>query len=104
MAKELTDGNFQSEVLESSSLSVVKFGAAWCGPCRALKPVIEALSKEYADVVIGDVDVDSNPNLSMNYGITSIPAVLFIKGGEVVDKVVGAQSKANYVKKIEEYK
>jgi thioredoxin 1 len=104
MAKEFTDSNFQNEVLTSNRLSVIDFWAEWCGPCRAIGPVIEELSKEYdGKVNIGKVNVDVNPQLSMNYGITSIPAILFIKGGQVVDKLVGAQPKGNFVKKIESH-
>jgi thioredoxin 1 len=102
MALELTDANFQEKVLSSDKLTVIDFWAEWCGPCRAIGPVIEELSKEYTDRVnVGKVNVDHNPQLSMNYGITSIPAILFIKGGKVVDKLVGAQPKSNFVKKIE---
>ncbi|HET9055330.1 MAG TPA: thioredoxin [Chitinophagaceae bacterium] len=102
MALEFTDSNFQTEVLSSEKLSVIDFWAEWCGPCRAIGPVIEELSKEYnGKVNIGKVNVDQNPQLSINYGITSIPAILFVKGGKVVDKLVGAQPKANFVKKIE---
>ncbi len=105
MALEFTDANFKSEVLDSDKLSVVDFWAEWCGPCRAIGPVIEELSKDYAGTVkIGKVNVDHNPQISMNYGITSIPAILFIKGGQVVDKLVGAQPKANFVKKIDALK
>ncbi len=105
MALEFTDANFKTEVLESDKLSVVDFWAEWCGPCRAIGPVIEELSKEYADTVkVGKVNVDHNPEVSMSYGITSIPAILFVKNGEVVDKLVGAQPKANFVKKIEAHK
>jgi thioredoxin 1 len=102
MAREYNDANFQAEVLDSDKLSVVDFWAEWCGPCRAIGPVVEELSKEYdGRVNVGKVNVDHNPQLSMNYGITSIPAILFIKGGKVVDKLVGAQPKGNFVKKIE---
>jgi thioredoxin 1 len=104
MALEFTDANFKNEVLESDKLSVIDFWAEWCGPCRAIGPVIEDLSKEYAGKVkVGKVNVDHNPSVSMNYGITSIPAILFVKGGQVVDKLVGAQPKANFVKKIEQH-
>ena len=105
MAHEFTDANFKTDVLASDKLSVIDFWAEWCGPCRAIGPVIEELAKEYAGKVnVGKVNVDHNPQISMNYGITSIPAILFVKGGQVVDKLVGAQPKANFVKKIEQHK
>ncbi|GDX44537.1 MAG: thioredoxin [Bacteroidota bacterium] len=102
MAKEFTDSNFQAEVMDSDKLTMIDFWAEWCGPCRAIGPVIEELSKEWEGKVnVGKVNVDHNPQLSMNYGITSIPAILFIKNGQVVDKLVGAQPKGNFVRKIE---
>jgi thioredoxin 1 len=105
MTKEFTDSNFQSEVITSDKLTVIDFWAEWCGPCRAIGPIIEDLSKEYdGKVNVGKVNVDNNPQISMNYGITSIPAILFIKNGQVVDKLVGAQPKSNFVKKIESHK
>jgi thioredoxin 1 len=104
MAKEFTDGNFQNEVLSADKLTVVDFWAEWCGPCRAIGPVIESLAKEYdGKINVGKVNVDVNPAVSMNYGITSIPAILFFKNGQVVDKLVGAQPKGNFVKKIESH-
>ena len=104
MAKEFTDANFKSDVLESDKLTVIDFWAEWCGPCRAIGPDIEELAKDYEGKVnIGKVNVDNNPTLSNNFNITSIPAILFIKGGQVVDKLVGAQPKGNFVKKIEEH-
>ncbi|MBV7529485.1 thioredoxin [Chitinophaga sp. sic0106] len=102
MALEFTDANFETEVLNSDKLTVIDFWAEWCGPCRAIGPVIEELSKDYAGKVnIGKVNVDQNPQLSINYGITSIPAILFVKGGKVVDKQVGAVPKAVLDKKIQ---
>jgi len=102
MAVELTDTNFQTQVLESDKLTVVDFWAEWCGPCRAISPLIEELSKEYnGKINVGKLNVDHNPNVSINYGITSIPAILFIKGGKVVDKQIGAVPKSILEKKIQ---
>nr|WP_297820927.1 thioredoxin [Segetibacter sp.] len=104
MALEFTDANFQSTVLDSDKLTVIDFWAEWCGPCRAIGPVVEELSKEYSGRVnIGKVNVDQNPTLSVNYGITSIPAILFVKGGKVVDKQIGAVPKSVLDKKIQSH-
>jgi thioredoxin 1 len=104
MALEFTDANFQTTALESDKLTVVDFWAEWCGPCRAIGPVVEELAKEYnGKVNVGKVNVDHNPTLSMNYGITSIPAILFIKDGKVVDKQIGAVPKSVLNKKIQAY-
>jgi len=104
MAAVFTDSNFDTEVLQADKLSVIDFWAPWCGPCLALGPTIETLSKEYdGKVNIGKVNVDENPQLSINYGITSIPAVLFIKNGQVVDKQVGAAPKSVFEKKIQQH-
>ncbi len=101
MALEFTDSNFQTDVLDSDKLTIVDFWAEWCGPCRAIGPVIEELSKEYAGRVnVGKVNVDNNPDVSVKFGITSIPAILFIKGGQVVDKQIGAVPKSVLDKKI----
>jgi thioredoxin 1 len=102
MSLEFTDANFQTTVMESDKLTVIDFWAEWCGPCRAIGPVIEELATEYAGKVnIGKVNVDVNPTLSMNFGITSIPAILFVKGGQVVDKQIGAVPKSVLDKKIQ---
>lgn len=101
---EFTDANFQSKVLSSSKLSVVDFWAPWCGPCRAVGPVIEDLAKEYSGKVnIGKLNVDDNPNISEKYSIRSIPTLLFIKNGKVVDKLVGVYPKSKLEKKIKEH-
>ncbi|MDX1940721.1 MAG: thioredoxin [Saprospiraceae bacterium] len=102
MAFELTDANFQETALERDGLTVIDFWAEWCGPCRMVSPIVEELSKEYdGKVLVGKVDVDTNPEVSMKYGIRSIPTILFLKNGEVVDKHVGATSKQVLANKIE---
>lgn len=102
MAVEFTDANFQANVLESDKLTVVDFWAEWCGPCRAIGPVVEELSTQYAGKVnIGKLNVDNNANVSTNFGITSIPAILFFKNGQVVDKQIGAVPKSVIEKKIQ---
>lgn len=94
MAFEFLDSNFQETALDRKGLAVVDFWAEWCGPCRMVGPIIEELATEYdGKVMIGKVNVDENPEISMKYGIRSIPTILFIKDGEVVDKQVGATSK-----------
>ena len=104
MTLEFTDANFQQTVIESDKLSVIDFWAEWCGPCRAIGPVIEELAVQYEGKVnIGKVNVDVNPTLSTNFGITSIPAILFVKGGQVVDKQIGAVPKAVLDKKIQSH-
>ncbi len=102
MAKEITDKNFQETVMNSDKPVLLDFWAAWCGPCRMIAPAIEEMSTEYeGKAVIGKVDVDANPELSMQFGIRSIPTLLFVKDGKVVDQVIGVQSKAALSKRLD---
>lgn len=101
MALEITKENF-NEVIASDKLVLIDFWAEWCGPCRTITPIIEEMATEYADkAVITKCNVEDNDEITMKYGIRNIPTILFIKGGEVVDKQVGAASKEALVAKLE---
>ena len=96
----ITNDNFES-VMNSGKPVVLDFWATWCGPCKKIAPVIEELAEQYADqVIVGKVDVEENDEISFKYDIRNIPTVLFIKDGQVVDKIVGATAKAAYEEKI----
>ncbi len=102
MAFEFTDDNFQETALDTEGVAVIDFWAEWCGPCRLVGPVIEDLAKEYeGKALIGKVNVDVNRDISMKYSIRSIPTILFLKNGEVVDKHVGTATKAFLSEKID---
>ncbi len=95
MAFHFTDENFNQEALASTIPVLVDFYADWCGPCKMLAPVIETLATEYeGKIKIGKLNVDDAPNTAQNYGVMSIPTLLYIKNGEVVNKSVGVVSKA----------
>lgn len=97
MALEITDATYESVVKQSDKLVVIDFWAQWCGPCRQITPIIEELSTEYdGRAVIGKVNVDESNEITSKFSIRNIPTVLFLKNGEVVDKLVGAQSKSKF--------
>jgi thioredoxin 1 len=98
---EITDSNFQNEVLQSDMPVLLDFWAEWCGPCKMVSPVVEELAKEYdGKLKVGKVDVDSNQQTSMQYGIRSIPTLLIFKGGKVVDQLIGAVPKKMLAEKV----
>jgi len=103
MATQLTDSNFEAEVLRSDIPVLVDFWAPWCGPCRAIAPVIDELAQEYAgQVKIVKMNVDENPSTPGKYGIRAIPTLILFKGGEVVEQITGAVSKASLKQMINE--
>jgi len=98
----LTDSNFKKEVMESNLPVLVDFWAAWCGPCKIIAPAIEELAKEYElKIKIGKINVDETPNIAGQFGVMSIPTLMFFKNGKVMEQSVGALSKADIKKKIE---
>ncbi len=95
MAKNVSDSEFEQEVLQSDSPVVVDFWAEWCGPCKAMSPLVDELSQEMADKIkIVKVNIDENPEAPTKYGVRGIPTFMIFKGGEVADTHVGGMSKS----------
>jgi thioredoxin 1 len=102
MTIEITDENFEELVLKSDKPVLIDLWAEWCGPCRMVGPVVDQLSEDYEGrAICGKIDVDSNPNVSVEYGVRNIPTLLFFKNGELVDKQVGAVPKAVLATKLD---
>ncbi len=98
----ITDDNFEEEVLKSDKPVLIDFWATWCGPCRMIAPIVEEMATEYdGKAKIGKLDVDSNQQTSIKYGVRSIPTLLIFKNGEVKETIIGAVPKANLVAKLE---
>ena len=102
MATTFTDVNFEETAIQATIPVVVDFGAAWCGPCNAIAPIVDKLAEEYqGKILIGKVDVDACPEVSKRYKVRNIPTILFMKAGEVVEKHVGSITESDLRKKLE---
>ncbi|MEO8209760.1 MAG: thioredoxin [bacterium] len=101
---ELTDANFEQEVLKSDLPVLIDFWAVWCGPCKMIAPIVGELATEYeGKLKVGKLDIDNNQEVSIKYGIRSIPTLLIFKDGKIVDQIVGAVPKGSIVAKLEEH-
>ncbi|BDS49728.1 thioredoxin [Rhodoluna sp. KAS3] len=104
MAKDVTTASFQADVLSSSKPVLVDFWAEWCGPCRMVSPILDQIAEEYADKIeVVKVNVDDEPGLAQQYGITGIPALQVFKDGQVVKAMVGAKPKQILVNDLAEF-
>ncbi|WKZ72382.1 MAG: thioredoxin [Ignavibacteriaceae bacterium] len=101
---EINDSNFEEEVMKSPAPVLIDFWAVWCGPCRAIAPIVEQLAAEYdGKLKVGKLDVDHSPDLAVRFGVRSIPTLLLFKNGQVVDTIIGAVQKNVIVQKITPY-
>ncbi len=99
---QISDDTFEQEVLKSETPVVVDFWAAWCGPCKMIAPILEEIAQEYdGKLKVAKIDVDANTKVASQFKIMSIPSLLFFKGGELVEQIVGAMPKAQLLSKVD---
>ncbi len=99
---DVTDQNFEAEVLQSDKPAIIDFWAEWCAPCRQIAPIIKELAEKYGDQVkIVKMDIDAHPQTPGKYGVRAIPTILAFKGGQVVEQIQGARPKADFEKMVE---
>lgn len=94
---DATSANFKSEVLDYQGVVLVDFWAVWCGPCQMLAPIIEEISQERKDIKIVKIDVDSNPEISNKYNVSSIPTVIIFENGQIKNTIIGFRQKQEYL-------
>ncbi len=101
-AMEITDANFDELILKSDKPALIDFWAVWCGPCRVVGPIVEEIADEYGDrIVVGKLDVDSNRETAIKYGIQAIPTLLLVSNGQEADRIVGVTDKASLAAKLD---
>ncbi len=100
----INSGNFEAEVINEEKLTILKFGAAWCGPCKKLDPIIDQIAGERDDIKVTHIDIDNEREIPMKFGVLSVPTTLFFKDGKVMDTIVGLVPKAKILDTIERLK
>ncbi|MBN1971981.1 MAG: thioredoxin family protein [Candidatus Delongbacteria bacterium] len=101
MAMDITSNNFEAEVLKSEKITVLKFGAAWCGPCKKMDPIIDEIAKENPDLKVCYIDIDKERQIPIEFGVLSVPTTLFFVNGEVKDTIIGLVPKAKIMGVVE---